>query len=125
VNQLLVHTASTIKHADMEGIVNEYFYDSEDSNFDSNDEFVVNHVSVAEMVNNIDSEHEDNIDQSGNTCKKTCQIMWGKEKCLQYLWITICNQICLQICQSSSHFSLLTGEINCCEHCHGKTHQIK
>jgi hypothetical protein len=79
VNQLLVHTASTIKHEELEGTVNEYFSDSEDSNFDSHSKSVVNLVAVAEMLNNIDSEHEENIDQSGNTCKKTRQILWGKE----------------------------------------------
>jgi hypothetical protein len=52
---MLVYTASTNKHADMEGIVNEYL-------FDCHNESAVNHVAVAEMVTNIDSEHGDNID---------------------------------------------------------------
>jgi hypothetical protein len=63
----------------VEGIVNKYFSDSEESNFDSDDEFVVNHVAVEEMVNNNDTEHEDNIHQNGNT--DVCQITWDKEKC--------------------------------------------
>jgi hypothetical protein len=75
----------------MEGTVNE-FSDSEDSNFDSDDKSVVNHAAVAEMVND-DSEHEDNIDQSGNTdVGRHTKLCGAKKSVLQYLRITIHNQ---------------------------------
>jgi hypothetical protein len=125
VNQLLAHTASTIKHADMEGTVNEYLSDSEDSNFDSHDESVVNILLLQKWLPTLTVNMETILIKVETHARRHAKLCGAKKSVLQYLWIIICNQQCLQICQSSGHFSHFTGEINCCEHCHGKTYQIK